>query len=88
MRPISIHTGTQNDSEIWVTIDTYVLLVTGTVVVLVGLRGKKVHIRDNVEETLLQRGVVSGGRRRCESSSGGYGGNQDGGGGLHGCWVR
>lgn len=82
---MSIHSCSWNSSSssLEYKYDTYVLVVTGSVGVLVSLRGEEIHVRDLVEEGLIKLASGSSLGSRGEGLSGGDEGNRNDGGGLH-----
>ena len=62
---------------------TYVLLASGSVGVLVGLRGEEIHVGDAVEEGLVELSSDASFRGRSEGLSGGDESDGNDGGSLH-----
>ena len=62
---------------------TYVLLVTGSVGVLVSLRGEEIHVGDAVEEGLVELSSDASLRGGGEGLSGGDESDRNDGGSLH-----
>lgn len=67
---------------------TYILLRPCSVEVLFRIRGEQVHIRNDVEQTLVERGINASSGLRGEGSGRSSGGKDKGDRGLHfGCLI-